>query len=101
MREMTSTAYTVGLNSIAEMLAEGSQVSTFIATTARTVVLPDEESRTRHPRPRWVSMDFEGVRSGPLGLRFRASLCLFLKKRVEGGSRIRRTARALFHLRPR
>jgi len=45
---MTSTAYGMGRDSVAEATAERCQVSTFFASTARLGGLPGEESRTRH-----------------------------------------------------
>ena len=48
MREMTSAAYGIGRDSIADGVAERCQVSAFFATTARAGGLPGEENRTRH-----------------------------------------------------
>ena len=45
---MTSAAYGVGRDSIADGVAERCQVSAFFVPTAQGLRLPDEESRTRH-----------------------------------------------------
>ena len=52
LRKMTSAAFGVGRDSVAEALAVGCPVSAFIATAEYSGVLPDEESRTRHA-PIW------------------------------------------------
>ncbi len=48
LEEMTSAAYGVARDAVAEAFAVDCQVSTFFATAAQPAVLPDEESRTRH-----------------------------------------------------
>ncbi|RLE35401.1 MAG: hypothetical protein DRJ61_03410 [Acidobacteria bacterium] len=48
LRKMTSAAYGVGRDSIANGFAERCQVSAFFAATAQMGGLPGEESRTRH-----------------------------------------------------
>ncbi len=46
LREMTSAAYGVSRDSLANSVAEHCQVSAFFAATAQLGGLPDEESRT-------------------------------------------------------
>jgi len=48
LRKMTSTAYGVGRDSIANALAGDWQVATFFAATAQSGGLPGEENHTRH-----------------------------------------------------
>ena len=62
---MTSAAYGVSRDAVADGVAERCQVSAFFATTAWPEGLPDEESRTRHAPSERSLLAFDATATSP------------------------------------